>query len=166
MRVSRTTAAKVALLTAAAGFVLAGCRKAEEFPPEPIIEFKSFELFGDSASLTISFTDGDGDVGLDASDTQPPFDTASAYYFNMFLELYELGPDGWQHVEFSLPMHYRIPRITPTGQNKVLEGDISVAIKPLPLFVGQYDTIRYQVHMVDRALHVSNTVETAEIHLD
>lgn len=167
MRVSRHTAAKLAVLAALAGGALSGCRKAEEFPEEPIIVFKSFETFGDSASLTVSFTDGDGDIGLDDADNQPPFDSGSTYYFNLFVEYSELRADGWHPVSFEVPLYYRIPRITPTGQNKVLEGDLSVAIDPLPLFTsGQYDTIRYSVHIVDRALHVSNTVQTSDIILD
>lgn len=168
MRVSRHTAAKLAVLAALAGGALSGCRKAEEFPEEPIIEFKSFETFGDSASLTVSFTDGDGDIGLDDADNQPPFDSGSTYYFNLFVEYFELRNGTWEHVEFDeIQLYYRIPRITPTGQNKVLEGDLSVAIDPLSLFVTpDADTIRYSVHIVDRALHVSNTVQTSDIILD
>lgn len=154
------------MLACGLGVVLGGCRKTEDFPVEPRIEYKSFGIFGDSASLTISFTDGDGDVGLDDYDNLPPFDTASPYYFNLFLDYFELRQGVWHEVEFDIPMRYRIPRITPTGQNKVLEGDLSVAIDPLPLFTtGLSDTIRYKVHMIDRALHVSNTVESEVIVL-
>ena len=145
-----------------------GCRKTEKFPIEPELTFKSFELFGDSASLTVSFTDGDGDIGLDDSDTQAPFDTASAYYNNFFLEQEDLINGVWTPYVFpGLPLYYRIPRITLNGQNKTSEGDISVAIDPLPLSISQLsDSIRFSVKIVDRALHESNVVYSNQIILD
>ncbi|MEO8587841.1 MAG: hypothetical protein ABI432_00590 [Flavobacteriales bacterium] len=149
-------AVKVALGAALSSLLFIGCLKQDEFPKEPKVVFKSFEQFGDSSSLTISFTDGDGDVGLDAYDTAPPFDTSSVYYYNLFLEYDYLDNGEWTRVNFPLPLYYRIPRITPTGQNKALEGEIAVAIKPWPILPN--DTIRFSVHMVDRALHESNTV--------
>lgn len=144
--------------------LLPGCLKREEFPPEPAITFKSFQQFNDSASLTISFTDGDGDIGLDASDNQPPFDTASDNYYNFFLDMDKLQNGEWSPVEFEIPLHYRIPRISPTGQNKALEGEIAVALTPWPyLPASMVDTIRFHVYLVDRALHVSNTVSSGTI---
>ncbi len=157
-------AAKVAGGLAIVAVLLSGCLKTEEFPAVPTIAFKSFEFFGDSASLVISFTDGDGDVGLDATDNAPPFDTASTYYYNLFLEHSEKINGEWQVVQFAQPINYRIPRITPTGQNKTLEGEIAVAIDPFPLYItGNADTVRYSVEMVDRALNRSNKVLTNEI---
>lgn len=147
-----------ALLVLAA--LLPSCLKREEFPPEPAIAFKSFEQFGDSASLTISFTDGDGDVGLDASDTQPPFDTASEFYYNLFVDMDRLVNGTWTPVDLLVDLQYRIPRITPTGQNKALEGEIAVALTGWPYVE---DTVRFQVRMYDRALHESNSVTSDAI---
>jgi len=158
---------KVGLGAMLASLLLLGCLKPDEFPKEPRITFKSFEQFGDSASLTISFTDGDGDVGLNASDNAPPFDTSSVYYSNLFIEYSELRNGIWTPVTFQLPLHYRIPRITPTGQNKALEGEIAVALAPWPIIPGNpYDTIRFSTKMVDRALHESNTVLSEPIVVD
>ena len=48
-----------------------GCKKANEYPIEPLISFKSLTTEKDAqgydahATLVISFTDGDGDIGLD-----------------------------------------------------------------------------------------------------
>lgn len=147
-----------------AGVVLSGCLKTEEFPDVPAIAFKSFEFFGDSASLTIKFTDGDGDVGLDASDIAPPYDTSSVFYYNLFLEQTAKVNGQWVEVGFDEPIYYRIPRITPTGQNKALEGEIAVAIDPFSFFItGVSDTVRFSVEMVDRALNRSNKVFSNEI---
>ncbi len=151
----------------AAGLVLVvvlvgGCRKEEKFPDEPVIAFKSLGQFVDSASYTITFTDGDGDVGLDITDAAPPFDTASQYYHNLFLEYDEFQNGTWTTINFALPLHYRIPRITPTGQNKALEGEIAVALKPFN-YSDEGDTVRIRAYMYDRALNQSNTVTSEQI---
>ncbi|MBK9147188.1 MAG: hypothetical protein IPM12_05105 [Flavobacteriales bacterium] len=166
MRNALIRIAKVAGGMAVAHATLIGCKKPEVFPPEPAIEFKSFTQFGDSASLVIAFTDGDGDIGLSDSDNQPPFDTSSTYYHNLFIEYDTLENGTWRRVEFTLPLYYRVPVITPTGQNKTLEGEIAVALKPWPL-IGYptgwpADTVRFTITLVDRALHVSNAVESPQ----
>ncbi|MCC6540758.1 MAG: hypothetical protein IT225_00910 [Flavobacteriales bacterium] len=158
------TVVKVAGSLLLVAVLLSGCLKSEEFPDTPAIAFKSFTFFGDSASLVVSFTDGDGDVGLDAADIAPPFDTSSVYYYNLFLRYSEKVNNVWHNVQFQDSIFYRIPRITPTGQNKALEGEIAVAIDPFPLFItGNSDTVRYSIEMVDRALNRSNRVFTNEI---
>ncbi|MFN3875273.1 MAG: hypothetical protein ACK4L7_05110 [Flavobacteriales bacterium] len=149
--------AKVAGALGAFALALAGCIKPEAFPPEPRISFKSLAQYADSASFVIAFTDGDGDIGLDASDTQPPFGEGQPYYHNLFLEYDTLHQGQWHRVAFALPLHYRIPRITPTGQNKALEGEIAVALRPWPIMPGsEGDTIRISARLVDRALRESN----------
>ena len=166
MRQQRGDRAKLGVVILLAGTILNGCLKAEEFPDEPQIAFKSFEQFGDSASFTITFTDGDGDVGLDSYDNTAPFDTASPYYYNLFLEMDTVRNGVWGHVGFLEPLYYRIPRITPTGQNKALEGEIAVALTPWPYIDPPnppWDTVRFTVRMVDRALHESNSVTSNAI---
>lgn len=165
MLTKRGDRAKLGTLLLLAGSLFVGCLKPEKFPAEPVIEYKAFEQHGDSASFIVSFTDGDGDVGLDPSDNASPFDTASLYYHNLFLEMDTVRNGVWGHVAFTLPLHYRIPRITPTGQNKALEGEIAVAITPWPFIDpsnAAWDTVRFTAHMYDRALHESNSV-TSEV---
>ncbi len=151
---------KVILAFAGLVVMLPSCLPRESFPEEPILTYKSFDLYSDSASVTVSFTDGDGDIGLGPSDLAPPYDTGSVWYFNLFLEYQELHNGEWVTPTLLLPFNYRIPRITPTGQNKALEGDISVAVKPWPIAPAPFDTVRFSVVLVDRALHVSNSVTT------
>ena len=160
---ARSSATKVGLAVSAVVLLLPACLKTEKFPVEPLIEYKSLEQFGDSASLVISFTDGDGDIGLAPGDTFPPYDTLP-YYYNLFVEYEELQNGTWTTVDLLLPLYYRIPVITPAGQNKTLEGDIAVALAPFPTNpVSLFDTVRYTVKLVHRDLHESNTVITEEI---
>jgi hypothetical protein len=145
--------------------VLASCQPDPEFPIEPILSYKEFTQHGDSASLVVTFTDGDGDIGLNDNDTFPPYDTLP-YYYNFFLEYYQMTNGVWpdEPEQFALPLYYRVPVITPTGQNKTLEGEIAVALAPWPTIPGsEGDTIRLSARLVDRALHVSNTVHSDAI---
>lgn len=145
------------------GVLLSACLKTEEFPKEPHIKFKSYEQSPDSAKLTISFTDGDGDIGLDQGDTLAPYNPGSLWYHNFFVEYYTMQNGQWELQQFTLPLYYRIPVITPTGQNKALQGDIAVEISPLVLPQAPGDSIRFGVRIADRALHESNTVFTDAI---
>ncbi|MDQ3099888.1 MAG: hypothetical protein M3R08_00755 [Bacteroidota bacterium] len=161
---SRGIGLKVALLGPICFAVFAaGCGPDLEFPPEPRIEYRTFVQSGAAAKLTIYFTDGDGDIGLDPSDTQWPYDTASEYYHNFFLTFEELQDGIWVRPELELENNYRIPRITPAGQNKTLQGEIAVDLF-WPIRPGSpYDTVRFEVMIVDRALNESNRVFTDPI---
>lgn len=157
------TGTKVSGAALLAGMLLAGCLKTEEFPAEPRVEFKSYEQFADSARLTVAFTDGDGDIGLDQGDTLAPYNPGSFWYHNFFVDYYRRQNGEWELQQFTLPLYYRIPVITPTGQNKALQGDISVKISPQVLPQVPGDTVRFGVRIADRALHVSNTAYTDAI---
>lgn len=164
MLTSRSSAAKVGPLALGAVLLLSACLKKEEFPPEPIITFKSLEQFGDSASLIITFTDGDGDIGLDEGDTGGSFGPGGADYHNLLVGFDALTNGVWAEVDLELPLNYRIPRITPSGQNKALSGEIAVALKPWPIIPGsEGDTVRFDVRLVDRALNRSNEVSTGSV---
>ena len=149
---------------------LSSCLRPQTFPPEPEIAFKSFEILSDSAKLTITFQDGDGDIGLNVSDTLPPFDTSSIYHFNLFAQYWEKDDAlGWiqgtdimgEPIEF----RYRTPVITPTGQNKALKGEIEMTLEPFFYNLGssQSDTIMYKIMLVDRSLNESNWTESGTI---
>ena len=171
---------KYSWFVAAIGMLgLTSCLKTEEFPPEPIIAFKSFEQLGDSASLTVSFTDGDGDIGLAQSDTLSPYQSGGDYYYNFLIDVYRKENGAW---ELDINGGHRIPVITPTGQNKALEGEIARAFEGVDVGAGANwwssmyaftgipvpvvgDTLRMDVFIYDRALNRSNSVSTGDIVL-
>lgn len=145
----------------------ASCKKIETLPPEPRIEFKSFEIFdtldilGNEAKggrLKFDFEDGDGDIGL-----EPPT-AESVDTNNLFLTLFrktdgEMVPAPAD--DPLVPSSYRIPYLESEGQNKMLKGTISVTF--IYLFYSASDTIRYDFYIKDRALNQSNVVSTSEI---
>ena len=160
---------KVGIAGAVLTFVLMSCLKPEKFPPEPEIGYKSFVILSDSAKLTVTFQDGDGDIGLNDSDTNAPYDTSSIYHYNLFAQYWEKDDVlGWvQGTVLGDPIEfrYRTPIITPTGQNKALKGEIEMTLEPLYYNItsSQSDTIKYKIMLVDRALNESNWVDTEVI---
>lgn len=146
------------------------CQREEKFPVEPVIEFISLEKIDDStgvdhrATLSFHFQDGDGDVGLDATDTDTPFDTASTYYYNCFIHYYKKVGGQFQLVEFDgINFNQRIPRLSKENSESI-EGVIRINLDINSFdYSTPTDTIKYSLYIVDRALHESNTIETTEL---
>lgn len=152
--------------------MLFGCLKAEEYPVEPSITFKSFqEISSDSAVVTFSFIDGDGDIGLGESETEAPYNPGSKFYNNVFIRYFEKVNGSWvQGMDASglipVEFNYRTEKLTPSGKNKALKGTIIIYLTPSFYNDGSpnADTIQYDIQIADRALHLSNLVETGEIY--
>jgi len=148
--------------------MLYSCTKEEKFPAEPAIEYLSFTKIQNSTAiddkgfLKISFTDGDGDMGLSESDTMSPYDKSSIFYYNFFITYYEKQHGQFVKVTPSVTFNSRIPVLTPSGNNNSLKGEISIELfinNPL----SDYDTIKFDASIADRALHISNTITTPEV---
>lgn len=150
------------------GFLLlTSCNKEECSDPIPQIEFSSFVVTDSTnAVLTISFKDCDGDVGLSRSDTTGPYSIDGDYYYNLFLDYYEKQNGVWVKWEdLEPPFYYRVPRITIENPKNALIGDIQIELEPLYYVpFGNYDTLKFEITLVDRALNRSNTVSTDEIY--
>jgi hypothetical protein len=144
------------------------CFKVEKLPPEPNINFKSFQVFDSTdilgnkikgGRLNFSFEDGDGDLGLTAPNAKTIQDSTNLFFilYRKTTGKYKLAPTN----DPLKPSSYRIPYMDRQGQNKILRGNISVTF--LYLFAGPSDTIMYQFYVKDRAMHSSDTVSTCEI---
>lgn len=146
---------------------LAGCRPPVKFPEEPHIEFVSLEKEDDGtgvdnqATLTIHFQDGDGDIGLRESDTVGVFSKDSLFYYNFFIDFYEKQYGQWVKVEMPTPLHARVPYLSENVPESI-EGDLSI-LTYINNYYSSFDTVKLSCYLVDRALHVSNIVETPEI---
>ncbi len=157
--------AKIILFVVVIAFCFSGCFKPEEFSHVPAIRFKSFEQLKDSGKMVVSFTDGDGDIGVLAFGGIP-LDSSE----NLFLEYYEKD-DGQGFVQGldtnNLPIvfKYLIKDITPQGQNKALKGEIEVTLEPwfYNFTSPESDTLLYKIVLIDRAGNRSNVLETPEI---
>jgi len=143
---------------------LAGCIDKVEYPEVPAITFKSYGVMSGSdgydslAVLTISYTDGDGDIGL------YDYDTVEPYKYDYFLKFLEWRDGSFQEValaDTNFTFNSRIPILTPEGKNKNIRGDISMYLEMYYAFMAlQSDTIAFEVYIQDRALNKSNVLRT------
>jgi hypothetical protein len=146
---------------------LSACIKEKNFSSLPIIKFKNFILYSkDSADIIISFTDGDGDIGLTQEDTSGVFGPSSFYNKNLYIRYLYKTFDG-RFVPYekapgdTLDFAYRIPKLIPDNQQKrALSGEIRVNLNKV---IAIHDTIQYDVYLIDKALHKSNVVNTGTI---
>lgn len=152
---------------------LNSCLKPVSYPPEPELSNPTYTKLGDSLMVSVEFTDGDGDVGLNEGDTSSPYNPGSFYHYNLYLEYYEMMNGEWVKGRLdpngnnfptadTINFQYRIKNLTPIGQNKTLKGTINVTIEapyynPLS---HHSDSIKYRISLIDRALNISNFIET------
>lgn len=150
--------------------IFSSCDPGRQYPDEPKIEFEDYFIkdtingFEDTVQILIlrfSFTDGDGDIGLDDLDTIPPkVNCKDSTCNNLYINRIGIK-NGVSH---ELPINYRIPVITPTGQNKTLKGEIDVRLEEFLL--SPYDTVICEIYIFDRELHQSNVIKTPQIILN
>ena len=160
------------IVTGVMFFLLNSCLQTTEFPPEPEIEYDSFTLIDSTDALgnpvtickvIISFTDGDGDIGLRESDTTGRFSPDSLFYNNLLVDYYEEQNGQMVLIELEPSYSGRIPYITPPGQNKQLRGSIEY---DMDISFRNSDRIQFDIRLVDRSFNVSNTVSTPIINVD
>ncbi len=157
--------------------IFSSCKKGEKFSGIPKIEYKSFtKIYNpslgifDRGIITVKFEDGDGDIGLAPSDTYPPYNPGSRYYYNFIITYFELQNGNLVEVPIlsynpqtqqydTVYLSARIPILTPSGRNKAIKGEIQDTIF-IYNFNSTFDTIKFEFVLVDRALNESNIVST------
>src|SRR5450759_4446908 len=115
-------------------FASYSCKKIQQLPATPHIDFTSFTIFdttdilgnnSKAGRLKFRFEDGDGDLGLN-----PPTPTSTSDSTNLFLTLFRKKAgimDSVSGLDPLLPSTaLRIPYMERLGQNKILKGTISV----------------------------------------
>jgi hypothetical protein len=154
-----------------------GCLKTEPVSRIPQITFKSFQLYdyidtllGNKIKrgvLEFSFIDGDADIGIIT-----PFDSNQPPEFNYNVFLFPFKKVDGRYIKIDIdttgkvspPPFYRIefdPKLTRVGQNKTIKGIISINIDYYVL--PDYDTLRYDFYITDRAMHKSNIDSTSDV---
>jgi hypothetical protein len=120
--------------------------------------------------MTISYQDGDGDIGLTSADTAAPYDIGSPYAHNLPITyLVKNSSDNFVPLRKSNGdlygnEHERIPVITPTGKYKSISGTLQVNLPANPISL-KPENLKLELKLIDRALNVSNTVITEELLL-
>lgn len=175
MRISLT---KILLLF---GLSLAfiSCEQNQKFNDIPNLQWRDagIRYLGDSADnrrvldLTVYFTDGDGDIGRDASSNGNDTCILSDYdqflsRFDLFIYYYEKV--NGQYIEIPpsdscLPFHNILPNLTPIGQNKTLEGDITTPFDYSNYPLNNTDSVKFELQLVDLAGNKSTRIVSPAI---
>lgn len=152
-----------------AALVPTACMKQENYPDTPEIAFEQFLLGFDTGRiaktgiLTISFKDGNGDIGLYPRDTTFPYQRGGDYYYNYVIQYYEKQLGKFVLVPLDPPYSARIPYLVPGNPGKPIKGVIvdTLTLNPFPV----YDTVKFVFFIYDRALNKSNIDSTPPIIL-
>jgi hypothetical protein len=170
------------LLAILFGIGVSGCIKEKTLSPIPAIVFQSWDWvkLDTTASVTISFTDGDGDVGGGTvNDSTAPYNVQSPPYYDFIMVYYYQDPADKKFKRYyspqakdSLSDAEHIMNLTPSGPDKSLTGQINFSISgPFgpPSISGSgkpmYPIFRYDVFIYDRAGHKSNVVSTPVLQI-
>jgi len=66
--------------------VLSSCLRKDDFSEIPIIEFKEMYQIDQSLVIKLSFTDGNGDIGLRDDEDYYPFGPCDEFYKNLIID--------------------------------------------------------------------------------
>ena len=146
--------------------LLAACMKPVEYPIEPKIAYEGFtyifnadSTFSGEGILAFSYTDGDGDLGLNDDDTMSPFGPNDPYYYNMVVD-YLKCVNG---VFVKTPLlSWNQHRLRDNDDPKAISGTMEYTM-PVQNPLSPDDTIKFEIHIIDRALHESNVIQTEAI---
>ena len=128
--------------------LLFSCEKEQVIIDTPIIEFKSIspatvQEYSDNIKITISYSDGDGDLGENNPDIH-----------NLFLEDNRNG----------IVYQFRIPHLAPDNNSIAIEGDFNITINGSGITdESSSQQVNYSIYVKDRAGNNSNTISTSNI---
>ena len=134
-------------------FLLFSCKKDDddEIGLAPEIEFLSIEPavvkeYQDSITVTIKYTDGDGDLGENQAEVR-----------NLFMT------DNRNQITYE----FRVSELAPAGSSITIQGNLSVGLKNTAITDGSdAQSVNYSIYMVDRAGNRSNTVTTSSVMVE
>ncbi len=125
------------------------CKKDSGISPVPAITFDSIApnpciAYQDSIRIIISYTDGDGDLGQNATATKNLFVTDS---------------------RDTVITQFTIPQLAPNGYTGAIQGNLSIILPPQYLLSSSHntETAVYAIYVIDRAGNKSNTVTTTPL---
>ena len=139
------------------------CYKTPTYPVVPHIEFGDYTVtqpytIPDTGNLRITFTDGDGDLGM-----------LSNYDSNTLSKVYIYN------IKYSLQFTpLNIPIIPPKGTTKAISGSIDIKLagslgvglfdeSSCLLFQHPLDTLTFSIYIMDRAGNKSNVITTTPL---
>ena len=154
-------------------WLFSSCIHKPTYPTTPVIVYKDFIRYGDpsdpdSVELVVSFTDNEGDIGLDQDDTSGIFNKGNIYMDLLYWDT--TGTGHWAYYDNTPPnpvpfdtfrVAYRVPQVLPPGDPaEPMKGLIYVK-QQYPVHI--FDKIQYVVYLYDKARHRSDTIHSPTI---
>ena len=167
--------------------VVCSCQKPVEYPVEPKISYGGFtylfnadSTFSGEGVVSFSYTDGDGDLGLDDGDTLPPFGFHDAHYYNMVIDYLKCvdgefvktpllsphvptNPGDTLVLYDTVTFNARFKRLRELEEPKAISGTMEYKLTVQNPF-SPNDTVKFEIRILDRALHESNVIQTEAIY--
>ena len=169
--------------------ILGACYKEPDFSLVPHITYKNLiqdqyvdglgNIIGDTVNITIYFEDGDGDLGLDASDNQGIYADSvlergikvlNKFRHNYFVRVLRKEKNTLREVIFPGEDNFngRFFNLNTLGSPGALSGELSYNISiayRLGTTFSLGDTLIFEVQIADRSLNLSNEIQAEEIVL-
>lgn len=159
-----------------AAIAIASCIKKEVYPSQPVITYKNFLRYGsnpaspDSMELVVSFTDNEGDIGLESSDTNGIFKRGNFWMIYLYDSsgVWAAGDSNLVTPQIdTIRKGYRIPPevLPPDDASEPMKGLIYIKQKKIPSGppIVSHKKIKYIVYLYDKAFHKSDTIHTPAI---
>ncbi|GAB3251235.1 hypothetical protein GCM10027347_09540 [Larkinella harenae] len=132
-----------------------------------VTSYPAFDDFSqvekDSVVITVSFQDGDGDLGLSPDERQNIDSVAYGTWGNYELKAYRLVNGKFEY--YDLPIYNRLffPRLKADNKKSPLEGKLDFSQSFLRTRNTRMTPVKFTIRIRDRQLNVSNIVETDTI---
>ena len=172
---------------------LSSCLKEPEYSITPAISFNDIRVIRklpaagaqalDSIRMTINYQDGDGDLGLSSDDQKVapftflnPDSTYNKFNSNFFIEVFIRNPaTGRYELQVTKtttsPAGYNGAFPHPTTDTDSRSAPIKGTLTYAPIAFGlgdlfqPRDSVRFEISILDRALHMSNTITTRAVYI-
>lgn len=156
-------------------FGLVACVDIPDFDDTPRIEFNSITKetgeettplgtqIVDKVTVTIDFEDGDGDLGITNAQSEDPIYTNSGWG-NYQLLTYVMQPDGsFEEIDLVEDRIMFFPVLKPDGVAGPIKGKLDLHQTRYHTNFSKPTVVKYRVKIRDRAMNVSNEIETDTI---
>ena len=155
--------------------LLVSCVDVPNFDNTPRISFNNIEKFvvfdsfsqsySDSVVITIDFEDGDGDLGISSAERSDTNLINSIYkeWGNYEYSALRLVNGRYEEVPTSVSGKLFFPILKPDGKPGPIKGKLDFSVIYFQDRFTRPATVKYRIRIRDRALRVSNLIETDTI---
>jgi hypothetical protein len=180
MQIDQMKLIRQVLFVLATCLVAFSCKKAPTYPSSPQIGFVSVNKLTvitppqagmteptrkDSVSISISFKDGDGDLGTDNAEVNY-FCRVRVKVGNEFKDIIDTLSDETKLNPIIIDKNGSIPPLNPDGKKRALDGIINYGVD-LAFFAylqeAKVYVFKFVIYVKDNAGNMSNVIETSEV---